>query len=208
MKQSSAAAHPAPSMIRGEVAPVEAPTHHAAGSRAARAVHCWPAQWIRARQEASVSEPRVLIIDGEPDMVDNCARILRPRAGPAESERPDLVLTDLNMPEIDGLAVLRRARKLDPALPVVVITAFATIESAVAAIKDRAFNCLPKNFSVGQLTLLVARALYGSRSRTATCAISCRPRSTATRTTSRRRQVAGIDRKTFHRPVTKHRIRS
>jgi DNA-binding NtrC family response regulator len=123
-----------------------------------------------------VAEPRILVVDDEPDMVDNCVRILR-RAGHRclsatdphralallESERPDLLLTDLKMPEIDGLTLLRRARELDPALPVVVITAFATIESAVAAIKDGAFDYLPKNFSVDQLTLVVERALRQRR---------------------------------------------
>jgi DNA-binding NtrC family response regulator len=123
-----------------------------------------------------MAEPRILIVDDEPDMVDNCARILR-RAGHRcltatdphraltllESERPDLLLTDLKMPEIDGLALLRRARELDPALPVVVVTAFATIESAVAAIKDGAFDYLPKNFSVDHLALVVERALRQRR---------------------------------------------
>ena len=123
-----------------------------------------------------MAEPRILIVDDEPDMVENCTRILR-RAGHRcltatdphralallESEHPDLLLTDLKMPEIDGLAMLRRAHELDPALPVVVITAFATIESAVAAIKDGAFDYLPKNFSVDQLTLVVERALRQRR---------------------------------------------
>jgi DNA-binding NtrC family response regulator len=109
-------------------------------------------------------------------MVDNCVRILR-RAGHRclsttdperalallESERPDLVLTDLKMPALDGLAVLRRAHEIDPTLPVIVITAFATIESAVAAIKEGAFDYLPKNFSVDQLTLVVERALRQRR---------------------------------------------
>lgn len=122
------------------------------------------------------TEPRVLVVDDEPDMVENCVRILR-RAGyrclsttdPAralallESERPDLVLTDLKMPELDGLAVLRRAHEVDPVLPVVVITAFATIESAVAAIKEGAYDYLPKNFSVDQLTVVVERALRQRR---------------------------------------------
>jgi DNA-binding NtrC family response regulator len=80
-----------------------------------------------------------------------------------ESERPDLVLTDLKMPGLDGLAVLRRAHELDPGLPVIVITAFATIESAVAAIKEGAFDYLPKNFSIDQLTMVVERALRQRR---------------------------------------------
>jgi two-component system, NtrC family, response regulator HydG len=120
--------------------------------------------------------PRILVVDDEPDMVDNCVRILR-RAGyrclsatdphralaMLESERPDLLLTDLKMPEIDGLTLLRRAHELDAALPVVVITAFATIESAVAAIKDGAFDYLPKDFSVDEFTLVVERALRQRR---------------------------------------------
>jgi DNA-binding NtrC family response regulator len=123
-----------------------------------------------------VSSERVLIVDDEPDMVENCTRILR-RAGYRclsatdperamallESERPDLLLTDLKMPGMDGLELLRRSRELDPALPVIVITAFATIESAVAAIKEGAFDYLPKNFSVDQLQVAVERALRQRR---------------------------------------------
>jgi len=119
-----------------------------------------------------VSRARVLVVDDEPDMVENCSRILQrggyevltatdPRRGLAmlESERPDLLLTDLKMPEVDGMELLRRARELDPALPVIMITAFATIESAVAAVREGAFDYLPKTFSVDQLHVAVDRAL-------------------------------------------------
>ena len=119
-----------------------------------------------------MSRARVLVVDDEPDMVENCARILEregyealtatdPRRGLVmlESERPDLLLTDLKMPEIDGMALLRRAHELDPALPVIMITAFATIESAVAAVREGAFDYLPKTFSVDQLRVAVDRAL-------------------------------------------------
>jgi DNA-binding NtrC family response regulator len=119
-----------------------------------------------------VSRSRILIVDDEPDMVENCARILG-RAGYEcltaadglralallEAERPDLLLTDLKMPGLDGIELLRRAHEVDPALPVIVITAFATIESAVAAVKEGAFDYLPKNFSVDHLRLAVERAL-------------------------------------------------
>jgi DNA-binding NtrC family response regulator len=120
----------------------------------------------------TVSNARVLVVDDEPDMIENCTRILR-RAGYRvlgtsdperavaliESERPDVLLTDLKMPHFDGMELMRRARELDAALPVVVITAFGTIESAVTAIKQGAFDYLPKNFSVEQLTVTVERAL-------------------------------------------------
>ena len=113
-----------------------------------------------------------LIVDDEPDMVENCVRALE-RAGYRcvgtseprqalkllETESPDVLLTDLKMPEIDGMALLRRAHELDAALPVIMITAFATIESAVSAVREGAFDYLPKNFSVDQLRMSVERAL-------------------------------------------------
>jgi DNA-binding NtrC family response regulator len=119
-----------------------------------------------------VSESRILIADDEPDMVENLTRILR-RAGHRclratdgeraaallESERPDLLITDLRMPGLDGMGLLQRAREMDPALPVIVITAYGTIESAVAAIKQGAFDFLPKTFSVDELLVVVERAL-------------------------------------------------
>jgi len=119
-----------------------------------------------------LSVTRVVIVDDEPDMVENCARILG-RVGyqcltttePAralaviEEERPDLLITDLKMPGMDGMELLKRARAIDPTLPVIVITAFATIESAVAAVKEGATDYLPKNFSVEHLRVAVERAL-------------------------------------------------
>ena len=119
-----------------------------------------------------MSAPRVLIVDDEPDMLENCSRILS-RQGYActtagdgaaalailERERPDLMLTDFKMPGMDGLTLLRRAHELDPALPIIMITGFATIESAVAAVKEGAFDYLPKDFSVDQLRVAVERAL-------------------------------------------------
>ena len=120
----------------------------------------------------TVSDATVLIVDDEPDMVENCTRILR-RAGYhclsttdpkralalLESDHPDLLLTDLQMPHVNGLELMRRAHELDAAIPVVVITAYASIETAVAAIKQGAYDYLPKTFTVDQLTVTVERAL-------------------------------------------------
>jgi len=65
----------------------------------------------------------------------------------------------LKMPGADGMELLQRAHKLDAALPVIVITAFATVESAVAAVKQGAFDYLAKPFSVDQLRVAVDRAV-------------------------------------------------
>src|SRR5207248_3351979 len=62
-----------------------------------------------------------------------------------------------------AMELLRRARELDPALPVILVTAFASIESAVEAIKQGAFDYLPKNFSVEQLCVAVERGLRHRR---------------------------------------------
>jgi DNA-binding NtrC family response regulator len=119
-----------------------------------------------------MSDRRILVVDDEPDMVENCTRILR-RAGYrvlattdperalalVESDRPDVLLTDLKMQPLDGMELMRRAHEIDPTLPVIMITAFGSIESAVAAIKAGAFDYLPKNFSVDELTVDVERAL-------------------------------------------------
>jgi DNA-binding NtrC family response regulator len=119
-----------------------------------------------------MSDRRILVVDDEPDMVENCTRILR-RAGYrvlsttdseralalVESEHPDVLLTDLKMPGLDGMELMRRAHEIDSTLPVIMITAFGSIESAVAAIKAGAFDYLPKNFSVEDLTVDVERAL-------------------------------------------------
>ena len=115
---------------------------------------------------------RVLIVDDEPEMVESTARLLG-HAGHQcvtttaaeealallESQRFDVLLTDLKMPGMGGLDLLRRAHQIDPDLPVIVITAFASIESAVGAVKEGAFDYLPKPFSAEQLRVAVDRAL-------------------------------------------------
>lgn len=57
------------------------------------------------------------------------------------------MLTDLKMAEMDGMALMNRLHKADPDLPVVMMTGFASIESAVAAVREGAFDYLPKSFS-------------------------------------------------------------
>ncbi len=77
-----------------------------------------------------------------------------------------LVLTDLRMPRGSGLDVLRAARAADPFLPVVVMTAYGSIDEAVQAMKDGAHDFLQKPVDSNHLLLLVERALEQARLRT------------------------------------------
>jgi DNA-binding NtrC family response regulator len=77
--------------------------------------------------------------------------------------RPALVLTDLRLPEGDGFGVLRAAKELDSELPVIVMTAYGSIQDAVAAMKEGALDFLAKPVDPDHLLLLVERALNQRR---------------------------------------------
>jgi DNA-binding NtrC family response regulator len=70
-----------------------------------------------------------------------------------------LVITDLRLPNLSGLEVLRAQRDVDASIPVLIMTAFGTIEEAVEAIKDGAFDFLTKPVDISHLSLLIERAL-------------------------------------------------
>jgi DNA-binding NtrC family response regulator len=83
-----------------------------------------------------------------------------PRAVQAmQQNRPALVLTDLRLPDGDGFGVLRAAKELDPELPVIVMTAYGSIQDAVAAMKEGALDFLAKPVDPDHLLLMVDRAL-------------------------------------------------
>jgi DNA-binding NtrC family response regulator len=113
---------------------------------------------------------RILVVDDEPKLGRYVAEMLEldghavVRAGGGRdalarlaAERFDLVVTDLRMPDVDGLAVLRAARAVAPPVEVVVMTAFATAQSAVEAMKAGAADYLTKPFSMDELRLRVRR---------------------------------------------------
>ncbi len=77
--------------------------------------------------------------------------------------RPGVVLSDLRLPDGDGFGVLRAAKELDPELPVVVMTAYSTIQDAVKAIKEGALDFLAKPVDPDHLLLMVERALSQRR---------------------------------------------
>ncbi len=80
-----------------------------------------------------------------------------------QAARPGVVLSDLRLPSGDGFGVLRAAKELDPELPVIVMTAFGSIQDAVAAMKEGALDFLAKPVDPEHLLLMVARALAQRR---------------------------------------------
>ena len=122
---------------------------------------------------------RILAIDDEPDLLETERRILA-RVGhevvvanggaegiaAIKAGRFDLVLTDLMMPRVDGVAVLQAAKEYDAALPVVLVTAFATVERAVTAMRAGAADYVAKPFDAATLRHVAERALQHGALRT------------------------------------------
>lgn len=71
----------------------------------------------------------------------------------------DLVITDLRMPKMDGLELLRQALRSDPQLPVVILTAHGTVDNAVEALKTGAFDYITKPFDQAEVRTIVKKAL-------------------------------------------------
>ncbi|MCK5844001.1 MAG: sigma-54-dependent Fis family transcriptional regulator, partial [Victivallales bacterium] len=71
----------------------------------------------------------------------------------------DLLITDIRLPEVDGISLLRQARELQSHLAVIVITAYAKVDNAVEAMKNGAFDYVTKPFKFDELLLTVHRAL-------------------------------------------------
>lgn len=78
-------------------------------------------------------------------------------------ERVDVVLTDVRMPDLDGMALLKGSRKIIPDLPIVLMTAFGSVENAVAAMKAGASDYLRKPFELSEVLLVLGRAVESVR---------------------------------------------
>jgi len=120
------------------------------------------------------NQANIIVIDDEQIMRDGCSRILSKDGWSvicaengsqgleeikARPENVDVILLDLMMPGMSGMDVLDHIRTLDPNLLVIVITGYATVESAVEAMKKGAYDFIPKPFTPDQLRIVVRRAL-------------------------------------------------
>jgi signal transduction histidine kinase len=115
---------------------------------------------------------KILIIDDEEVVVDACRAILDATgyrvqsAGSGEDglalvdeSRPDVVVVDLKMPGMSGFEVLERLRASHPTIVAIVITGYATVSSAVDAMKQGAYDFLPKPFTPEEFRLIIRRAV-------------------------------------------------
>ncbi|MFB0524279.1 MAG: sigma-54-dependent transcriptional regulator [Phycisphaerae bacterium] len=117
-------------------------------------------------------QANILVIDDEETMRDSCRQTLS-RSGNRievaedglsglamlEKESFDLVILDLKMPGLSGMEVLNKIKEGDPEAMVIVITGYATVESAVEAMKIGAYDFIPKPFTPDSLRVIVKRAL-------------------------------------------------
>ena len=122
------------------------------------------------------SGARILIVDDDRDIRELLFRLLERKGyvpsvahdGPVALEMielgvPDLVISDVRMPDMDGMELLRRAKKIDPDLPVIIMTAWGAIDGAVEAIRIGAFDYLAKPLDMGLLSEKIRLALKGKR---------------------------------------------
>ncbi len=130
------------------------------------------------RQETPISRDAggVLVVDDEFSMRDSLVHWFEKdgyRTGSAQDAREalqrleeepwDAVLLDIKMPGMDGLELQRRIRDVDPSLPIIMITAFASVDSAVQALKEGAFDYVTKPIDPDELSHLVRRAVERHR---------------------------------------------
>jgi len=119
-----------------------------------------------------MSKGRILVVDDEDIVRTSCSRTLSPEGYEvrlakngveglkmASAERFDLVLTDLKMPDMDGIEVLRIIKEKWPETAVIIVTGYQTVDTAVKAIKLGAYDYIEKPFTPDALISAVAEAM-------------------------------------------------
>ncbi len=115
----------------------------------------------------------IIIVDDEPDLLDLLKLILTEKTNHkilttsdphqaiewCKAYNADLLISDLRMPEMEGIELLKIIKQMDPNLPLILITAFGTIESAVEAMRLKAFDYITKPFKKEQILVTVDKAL-------------------------------------------------
>jgi DNA-binding NtrC family response regulator len=121
---------------------------------------------------------KILVIDDQPSvrfglrslLEGEGYRVLEAETGaqalPIVTENaPELILLDLRLPDVNGLELLTRIKEIDDDVPVIILTAHGTIETAILALKSGAENFFTKPFDAESLLILIAKTLEQSRAR-------------------------------------------
>ncbi|HAM52387.1 MAG TPA: hypothetical protein DCP92_17455 [Nitrospiraceae bacterium] len=119
-----------------------------------------------------MNKPRILVIDDEEIVRISCKKCLAPEGydvdvAPngiegmrlAQTTKYDLVLTDLKMPEMDGMEFIMKAKESQPDTKVIMLTGYTTVEHAVKAMSLGAYNYIEKPFTPDTLITVVREAL-------------------------------------------------
>ncbi len=120
---------------------------------------------------------RILVVDDEPNMLRLLKTILMDKTGyevtttnnPLEVSKLlqegqyELVVTDLKMPLVDGIDLIGIVKNIDPTMPIIVITAYGTIETAEEAIQKGAYDFITKPFRKETILITIRRALEWKR---------------------------------------------
>ena len=115
----------------------------------------------------------IVIVDDEPDLLDLLKLILSEKTNHkvftttdphqaiewCKAHNADLLISDLRMPKMEGIELLKIIKKADPNLPLILITAYGTIESAVEAMRHKAFDYITKPFRKEQILMTIDKAL-------------------------------------------------
>jgi two-component system response regulator AtoC len=122
---------------------------------------------------------RVLVVDDRPEMAEMIAEDLsghgydviavssgRDALRMLRTERVDALVTDVRMPDVDGLTLLRASLHLDPSRPVIMMTAYGTLDTAMKANGDGAYQYLIKPFRLEELVQALQRSLRSHASQT------------------------------------------
>ncbi len=123
------------------------------------------------------NEVKIMLVEDEPVIRDVLKRLFKPEgwkvtiysrgdeamAALDQSQNFDLLITDLMLPGASGMEILEKSREVSPDAPVIVITAYASVDTAVEAMRLGAFDYLPKPFNNDQVLLIVRKALEKRR---------------------------------------------
>ncbi len=135
-----------------------------------------PEETVGAAPAPALPVPRVLVVDDEPSVVDVFQEFLGGQgyaliiASSGEEAvrlipelRPDIILTDINLPGLSGLEVMRYAKSVDPEVAVIVVTGYASASTAIDALRQGAFNYVTKPFDLDEVHQIVERAVANRR---------------------------------------------